>query len=193
MTKKLTLGTIIAAALAIGILGSFSSGMNTNNTEDVNMATSQNDYVVSYMAFAEKPDQQIVLIDFSTSDYGSQSTFDLDKVECKTSTKGAVTTLNWCKATLFQNKVTFATCFEDLELCFGIFGELLLGFLGEEEDFDKALVEWEVDQLLIDLEPIFDDMGYVVPEYEEKSVEIEMSVQNDGSSQTKVVVGIEYI
>ena len=191
MTKKLTLGTIIAAALAIGILGAFSSGMNIDS-DDVNMATSQNDYVVSYMAFAEKPDQQIVMIDFSTSDYGSESTFDLDKVECKTSTKGGVTTVNWCKATLFQNKVTFATCFEELELCFEVFGEVLLGFLGEAEDFDKALVEFEVDQLLIDLDPILDALGYVVPEFEEKSVEIEMSVQNDGSAQTKVVVGIEY-
>ena len=194
MTKKLKLGSIITAVLAIGLLGAFSSGINTNNLEDANMASSQIDNAVSYMAYAEKPVQEIVLVDVSGTDYGSGSTFDITMVECKISTKGGVTTVNWCKATGIMNKVEFEDCLINPEICFLIFFEVFEDIIAEGADFDKALVEFEVEHLTDTIDGILTATypGIIIPEYEEKSVELEMSVQNDGSSQTKVVVGIEY-
>jgi len=62
--------------------------------------------------------------------------------------------------------------------------------------FDACVVEYEVERLTFTIDGILTDNGFVVPEdYSKKSVELEMSIQNDGVSETpdtKVVVTIEY-
>jgi hypothetical protein len=154
--------------------------------------------MIASPAFAEKPTQTIVPVDVNLTDYGSGSTFDVEKVECKISTKGSETTVNWCKATLMQNKVTFETCLADPETCFVAFFDVLNAIFIAGADYDMVLVEWEVEQLTDTIDTILetDHPGIVIPEdYEEKSVELEFSINNDGgteTSQTKVVVGIEY-
>ena len=149
-------------------------------------------------AFAEKPIQEIVPVDVSTTDYGSGSTFDVEMVECKISTNDSEKTVNWCKATLIQNKITMESCFSDPETCFLAFVDVLNAVFAAGVDYDKVLVEWEVEQLTDTIDTILesDHPGIIIPEdYKEKSVELEFSINNDGgteTSQTKVVVGIEY-
>ena len=195
MIKKLTMGTIITV-LAIGILGSIGFGLNADNADKI--ISSQNDYVVSHIAYAEKPTQEIINVDVSATDYGSGSTFDVEKVECKISTKGLETTVNWCKATLIQNKITLETCLGDPETCFLAFTDILTAVFEGGADYDKILVEWEVEQLTDTIDTILesDHPGIVIPEdYQKKSVDLEFSINNDGvteTSQTKVIVGIEY-
>ena len=173
MTKIRICGIVVFAIAMIGMIG-------------------------SSPAFAAKPVQEIVPVDVSSTDYGSGSTFDVENVECKISTKDSETTVNWCKATLIQNKITWETCLEDPETCFLAFQDIFLAVLEGGADYDKVLVEWEVEQLTDTIDTILetDYPGIIIPEdYEKKSVELEFSVNNDGgteTSQTKVVVGIEY-
>ena len=88
-------------------------------------------------------------------------------------------------------------CLEDEFSCFTDFFGVLQTILETGADYDKALVEWEVEQLTNTIDTILvDDLGYSIPEdYKEKSVELELSIQNNEgieTSQTKVVVAIEY-
>jgi len=195
MTKtKIALFAIPTCALliTIGVLSvNFAETGLASNSEDI--YSIQNKIIPQ--AYAEKPVQEIVLVDISLTEYGSGSTFDIEKVECKISTKGGVTTVNWCKATGIMDKMDFEDCLLALETCFLVFADLLEEIFEAGGDFDKVLVEFEVEQLTDTIDSILAATypGIIIPEYEEKSVELEMSVQNDGTSQTKVVVGIEYI
>ena len=196
MTKtKIALFAIPTCALliAIGVISvNFAENDLTSNSDDSYLI--QNEIIPQ--AYAEKPLQEIVPVDVSGTEYGSGSTFDITMVECKISTKGGVTTVNWCKATGIMDKVDFLTCLEDNLSCLAVFSVILDDIFDEEPgvDFDKAIVEWEVEQLTntINSSLAIDHPGIIIPDYKEKSVELEMSVQNDGSSQTKAVVGIEY-
>jgi len=156
-------------------------------------------------------DEKIILTteDLVRPEFGSGSTFDIENVQCQISQKEIEiddiseieTTVDWCKATGIMNKVDFADCLETGLTCFVVFADLFESVFAEGADFDKALVEFEVEQLTDEIEFVTgpgDTMDtipdIVFPEdFKNKSVELEMSVQNDGSSQTKVVVGIEYI
>ena len=198
MTRKLTLGTIVTAVLAIGVLGSIGLGLNASNANEI---SSQNGYFVTHVAFAEKPTQEIITIDVSGSDYGSLSSFDIDTVECKISTKGSETKLNWCKATAIQDKTVFEAT---LSALFGLVGgeddgsdlwAFLTAVLGDPENYAQYAIEYETDQLSDTLDGILasEYPGIIIPEVYKKSVELEMSIENGGSAQTKAVVGIEYI
>ena len=191
---KIAIFAIPTFALLIAI-----GALSVNFTETSLASNSDDTYSIQNtiipQAYAEKPVQVIVPVDVSSTDYGSASTFDITMVECKISTKGGETTVNWCKATGILNKVDFETCLSTPETCFGLFLTLFEAMIVEGGDFDKVLVEYEVEQLTNTINSILatDHPGIIIPDYEEKSVELEMSVQNDETSQTKVVVGIEYL
>jgi len=194
MTKtKIALFAIPTCALliAIGVLSvNFTETGLASNSDDTYSIQNQ----IIPQAYAEKPLQEIVLVDISSTEYGAGSTFDIEKVECKISTKNGETKVNWCKATGIMNKITLEACLTAAEACFSAFTSVLTDIFAEGADFDKALVEYEVEQLTDTIDSILasDYPGIIIPDYEEKSLELEMSVQNDQTSQTKVVVGIEY-
>ena len=184
--------SIIAGLVSIGAISGIFSEKELS-VYDIPSVELQNNVIPQ--AFAEKPSQEIIVVDVSNTDYGSGSTFDIQKVECKISTKDGETEVNWCKATGIQNKIDLVACLEDNLSCFTDFFGVLETIFETGADYDKALVEWEVEQLTNTIDTILvDDLGYSIPEdYKEKTVELGVQ-NNEGTetSQTKVVVAIEY-
>ena len=152
-------------------------------------------------------------VQFPPMEYGAVSGFDIDNIECKVFTKNGAMDVSHCKATGFIDRANFV---DEITSIFSIFSAVasqaiqpLNGATEEEliEDlfecifnnpnyFDACVVEYEVERLTYAIDGILTGNGYVVPQdYAEKSVELEMSIQNDGyteTPETKVVVTIEY-
>lgn len=200
MTTKTTLGSTIVAILAIGVLGSLGSGINNS---DINNASTHN-VNMPFMAFAEKPVQEIVdiTVNVTETEYAENSTFLLESVECKISTKAGDTTVNWCKATAIQNSTAFGELFPNgtsiLE-DFTLFFQALFEAIETGERIESIIVGYHVETLKSEIDPILEDEypGIIIPEeWEEMAVSTEFSLTsdepNDPIEQTKAVVEIEY-
>ena len=215
MTNKKTLGVIVATVFAIGALGVLNLSSNADESSSFLDAT-QNDLIIQ-KAYAASPNHVIVTIQgdggIDMTEYGFGSGFDIETIECKIFTKNGAMDVTHCKAIGFIDRENFE---EELGSIFPVITAVatqaiqpLNGSTEEEliEDlfsciladfpfFDACVVEYEVERLTYAIDGILTAAGYVVPEdYSEKSVELEMSVQNDGGSETadtKVVVTIEY-
>ena len=82
---------IIAGLVAICAISGIFSEKESISYEAPSVELQNN---VIPQAFAEKPEQEIKEVDIRTTDYGSGSTFDIEKVECKISTKDGETEVN---------------------------------------------------------------------------------------------------
>ena len=215
MTNKKTLGVIVATVFAIGALGVLNLSSNTDESSSFIDAT-QNDLIIQ-KAYAASPNHVIVTIQgdggIDMTEYGFGSGFDIETIECKIFTKNGAMDVTHCKAIGFIDRENFV---DELGFIFPVITAVatqaiqpLNGSTEEEliEDlftcilddfafFDACVVEYEVERLTYAIDGILTAAGYVVPEdYSEKSVELEMSIQNDGETETpdtKVVVTIEY-
>lgn len=216
MIKKITLGAIVAAVFAIGALGVLNLSSNTDESSSFLEAT-QKDLIIQ-KAYAASPNHMMITIQgmggMYMTEYGFGSGFDIDKIECKIFTKNGAMDVTHCKATGFIDRDNFV---EEIGSIFPLLGAVAAQIvqqnneMSDEEEliedlfecifttpefFDACVVEYEVERLTYTIDVILTDGGYVVPEdYSEKSVELEMSIQNDGGSETpdtKVVVTIEY-
>lgn len=199
MTTKLTLGSTIVAILAIGVLGSFGSGINISENN-----TSSQNANMPYMAFAEKPVQEIVDItaNVTETDYAENSTFLLESVECKISTKNSETTVNWCKATAIQNGTAFGELLDNPETFlseFPVFFSALFEAITTGESIETIIVGYEVGTLKSEIDPILESEypGIIIPDdWEIMAVSTVFSLisdePNEPIEQTKAVVEIEY-
>ena len=216
MTKKITVGAIVAIVFAIGALGVLNLSSNTDESSSFIEAT-QKDLIIQ-KAYAASPNHMMVLIQgdggiVPPTDYGLGSGFDIEKIECKIFTKKGAMDVTHCKATGFIDRENFveeigsilpllgAVAAQTLQLNNGsteeeLIEELFECMFNDPALFDVCVVEYEVERLTHTIDSILTGEGFVVPEdYSEKSVELEMSIQNDGVSETpdtKVVVTIEY-
>lgn len=216
MTKKITLGAIVATVFAISAFGVLNLSLNTDDSSSF-LETTQKDLIIQ-KAYAASPNHMILTIQgdmgMYMTNYGLGSGFDIETIECKIFTKNGAMDVSHCKAIGFIDREDFVEEISSIfplittvatqtilpnnemtseeELIEDLF-ECMLEF---PEYFDACLVEYETERLAYTIEGILDDGGYVVPEdYSEKSVELEMSIQNDGETETpdtKVVVTIEY-
>jgi hypothetical protein len=214
MTKKITLGVAFAAVFAIGAIGILTLSSNMDQSDG--FEATQNNLIIQ-KAYAESPNHMTVTIQgdggMYDTEYGFGSGFDIETIECKIFTKNGAMDVTHCKAIGFIDRENF---FDEIGSIFPLFSAvaaqtIIQNEMTSEEEliedlfeciftdpsfFDACVVEYEVERLTYTLGDILDDKGYVVPEdYEEKSVELEMSIQNDGGSETpdtKVVVTIEY-
>ena len=160
------------------------------------------------LVFAEKPTQEIIDLtaNLTSTDYATNSTFIVESAECKISTKGGVTEVNWCKTIAIQNQTAFYGLFAEGEISFGAFLEQFSTIMGAlfnslitGEGFEQTLVEYEVDTLTSEMDAILEAEfpGIVIPEdYSTKSVELKWILESDEPnepiSQTEVEVKIEY-
>ena len=215
MTKKITLGAIVAIVFAIGALGVLNLSSNTDESSSFLEAT-QKDLIIQ-KAYAESPNHIMVTIQgdggIVSTDYGLGSGFDIETIECKIFTKNGAMDVTHCKATGFIDRDNFVgeigSIFPVLSAVAAqvvqpnngsteeeLIEDLFECMLNDPTFFDACVVEYEVERLTYTIDGILTDEGYVVPEdYSEKSVELEMSIQNDDGSETadtKVVVTIEY-
>jgi hypothetical protein len=195
MINKILLGITIAVVFAIGI------------TSAVNFATSTSDaksYKVepmletpsSLMAFADSSSNGIISLTVNP-DYGATSTFDVNSVKCKTTTKNLQTTVKWCKATAtmskpkFQDFVTAATIPTN-------WNALVQAIEASPTDFDKILVNYEIGLLTQEIQNSLSTQypGITLPsDYKHKSVDMEWTVQkNKGveTSETELSMEIDF-
>jgi hypothetical protein len=182
---------IIAGLVAVGAI----SG-NSEKESIILETSSELQNTVLPQAYAEKPVKATIPITVD-EDYGDTSTFDNIEVTCKISTRGDVTTVNSCEATAIMDKTQL-----DALINGGLNPtnwELLLSAIQSNPlDFDKILVEYEVGLLTNEIDAYLGTLDPVLalPEdYEEKSVTLEFSIQNNEgveTEQTKVVIAIEY-
>ena len=147
------------------------------------------------------------------TEYGFGSGFDIETIECKIFTKNGAMDVTHCKAIGFIDRENFeaelgsifpvitAVATQAIQPLNGsteeeLIEDLFSCILADFPFFDACVVEYEVERLTYAIDGILTAAGYVVPEdYSEKSVELEMSIQNDGETETpdtKVVVTIEY-
>ena len=215
MTNKKTLGVIVATVFAIGALGVLNLSSNTDESSSFIDAT-QNDLIIQ-KAYAASPNHVIVTIQgdggIDMTEYGFGSGFDIETIECKIFTKNGAMDVTHCKAIGFIDRENFvaelgsifpvitAVATQAIQPLNGsteeeLIEDLFSCILDDFAFFDACVVEYEVERLTYAIDGILTDEGYVVPEdYSEKSVELEMSIQNDGETETpdtKVVVTIEY-
>ncbi len=199
MIRKLTLGTIAAAVLAIGVLGVTNLGTSADYAEAVDIKTSEDisNSDASYLAFADKPKNRIIPIEVDP-DYGDTSSFDIDKVKCKVYKKHGQMNVDWCKATATMNKVDLLELIDMGPDSIEDFEALINAISANPTDFDKIIVDYETALLTIEIQNHLDtlDPPITLPDdYKSKSVAMKWTVQNDGgveTSQTKLVMKINY-
>lgn len=98
--KKIVLTAITSLVVLIAIGGTFT----ISHEKELNTETSSGIQNLIPQVYAAAPTKQIIPI-VVDPDYGSTSTFNVDKVECQTKTKDGITTIDWCKATATMDKV----------------------------------------------------------------------------------------
>jgi len=185
--------------MAIGVISSLGNEVTTNSA-----TTSEVQNLILPQAFAEKPVQTIVDLTpaVELTDYATNSTATVEKVECKISMKGSEAKVNWCKATLIQDRDAFyQIALDGPGDFFTNFGDVLevlqFAFLNGG-NFEQALVEYEVNSLMGNVNVILDDTypGIVIPEdYKTQSFAVEWTLQSndpDPIQQTKATVEIQY-
>lgn len=188
-----------AVLMAIGVISFIGNEVTANS-----VGSSEVQNLILPQAFAEKPTQTIVDLtsEVEATDYATNSTATVEKVECKISTKGSETKVNWCKATLIQDRDVFYGIIlnenGDFFTNFGDVLEVLYDAFVYGGNFEQALVEYEVEALMGNVNDILENTypGIVIPEdYETKSFAVEWTLQSndpDPIQQTKATVEIEY-
>jgi len=110
MTKKITLGAIVATVFAIGAFGVLNLSSNTDESSSFIEAT-QKDLIIQ-KAYAASPNHIIITIQgdggiVPPTDYGLGSGFDIEKIECKIFTKHGANEVTHCKAIGFIDRDNF--------------------------------------------------------------------------------------
>ena len=188
MTRKITLGTIVAAVFAIGVLGAISFGANTDYAETANIETSQNGNAGFYVAFADDDDEILIIPDPL---FGNGTGFIIDEITCEIDRYDGDVIVEECEleATLSNNNLA------DVIASGGAFGSdefEALGFLIENAEtyppnFDEILIEFEIGLLTNQIQGYLDtlDPPIVLPdEIEEQSLELKMSIEDDDGERT---------